>query len=270
MRPRNTGGFEALAGLPAFVQRAARSLLELDGDLDPAEPLRLAIHRASHGLGASPPVAPLLDFLENRAPGSPRGDSRYRWELSHRIGVKHPSYAPSRRTWTAWRHGEEPSLDRDPFSVEARLLLPVILSENLEVLLEAAAGDEPSASRARALVDEAAPVIRRDIARYITCTDAWEDTFALWCITRTPRALDLLHSLAVALGVTYAAGQQGPIRGNRFPYYEKPLVSANAQLASALLALGIDLDVATMAVRFVGDHRRPSGGWSDDRTATIR
>jgi GGDEF domain-containing protein len=264
MRPRNTGGFEALAGLPAFVQRAARSLLELDGDLDPAEPLRLAIHRASHGLGASPPVAPLLDFLENRAPGSPRGDSRYRWELSHRIGVKHPSYAPSRRTWTAWRHGEESSLDRDPFSVEARLLLPVILSENLEVLLEAAAGDEPSASRARALVDEAAPVVRRDIARYITCTDAWEDTFALWCITRTPRALDLLHSLAVALGVTYAAGQQGPIRGNRFPYYEKPLVSANAQLASALLALGTDLDVATMAVRFVGDHRRPSGGWSDD------
>jgi GGDEF domain-containing protein len=250
--------------MPAFVQRAAHAVLELDRVIDPAEPLRLAIHRISQALGAAPPLVPLLDFLETRAPGSPRGDARYRWELSHRVGVKHPRYAPSEHTWTAWRHGQDGPLLRDPFGAEVRLLLPIILTENLEVLLEAAAGEEPAASRARALLDEAAPVVRRDVARYITATDAWEDTFALWCISRTPRTLDFLHSLAVALGVTYAAGQNGPIRGNRFPYYEKPLVSANAQLASALLGLGIDLDVATAAVRFVADQRRPSGGWSDD------
>jgi GGDEF domain-containing protein len=264
MSARSTGGFEALTGTPEFVQRAARALLELDGVVDPAEPLRFVIYRIMHWLDAARPLAPLLDFLENRAPGSPRGDSRYRWELTHRVGVKHPRYSPSEHTWTAWRHGEAARLGRDPFVVEAQLLLPIILTENLEVLLEAAAGDEPFASRARALLEEAAPVVRRDVARYIAVTDAWEDTFALWCITRTPRALDLLHSLAVALGVTYAAGQDGPIRGNRFPYYEKPLVSASAQLACALLALGIDLDVATALVRFVRDQRRPSGGWGDD------
>lgn len=48
------------------------------------------------------------------------------------------------------------------------------------------------------------------------------------------------------------------------PYYEKPLVSASSQVASALLRLGIELDVVAGLVRYVGEQRRASGGWSDD------
>jgi diguanylate cyclase (GGDEF)-like protein len=169
-----------------------------------------------------------------------------------------PRYAPSEKAWTAWRSGDQRALDRDPFELERRLLLPIILADTFEALLRS---DDP---RAKALLDEASPIARRDVARYIAVTDAWEDTFALWCIVRMPRVLDHLHSLAVALAVSYAAGANGPVCGLRFPYYETPLASASAQLGSALLALGLDLDVAATLSRFVAGERRPSGGWGDD------
>ncbi|HET7501745.1 MAG TPA: diguanylate cyclase [Kofleriaceae bacterium] len=249
---------------PPFIERAIAALVGLDDGLDPAEPLRFALHRATAGLGAARPVAPLLEFLESRVPGSPRSESRYRWELSHRIGVKHPSYAPSEAAWAAWRAGEAQPLARDPFEVEARLLLPILVTENLESLLDAASCEPAVAPRARALVDEAAPLARRDIARYIAGTDPWLDTFALWCLTRTPRALDLLHPLAVALAVTYTAEPTVPVRGVRYPYYDRPLVSASAQLASALLALGMELGMAADLARYTAEQRRASGGWGDD------
>jgi GGDEF domain-containing protein len=248
----------------AWVARAVAALIALEGAMDPAEPMRFVIHRIVGALDGARPVGPLFGFLESRVAGSPRGESRYRWELTHRLGVKLPAYAASAQGWTAWRAGEADALARDPFDVEARLLVPILLTENLERLLEASAGADPDAARARALFDEAAPVARREIARYIAGVDPWVDTFALWCLTRTPRLLELLHSLAVALAVTYAAGQVGPVRGLRFPYYEKPLVSASAQLASALLQLGIELEVATELTRYVGEQRRASGGWGDD------
>jgi GGDEF domain-containing protein len=249
---------------PVFVQRAVAALIALEGAVDPAEPLRFVLHRVVSALDGPRPVEPLLAFLESRVAGSPRGESRYRWELTHRIGVKLPRYAPSERTWTAWRAGYAERLERDPFEVETHLLVPIIVTENVELLLDAAAGGGPSAPRARARLDEVMPVVRRDIARYIAGTNVWGDTFALWCLTRVPRMLDLLHSLAVALAVTYAAGPAGPVRGNQFPYYERPLVSASAQVAGALLRLGIELEVAAGLVRYVGEQRRASGGWGDD------
>jgi len=255
---------EAMSGTPVFVPRAVAALIALEGAVDPAEPLRFVIHRIVSALDVPRPVEPLFAFLENRVAGSPRGESRYRWELTHRVGVKLPRYAPAERAWTAWRAGYAERLERDPFEVEGHLLVPIIVTENLEILLEAAAGGGPSAARARALLDEAVPIARRDIARYMVGTNVWGDTFALWCLVRAPRMLDLLHSLAVALAVTYASGTTGPVCGNQFPYYEKPLVSASAQLASALLRLGIELDVAAGLVRYVGEQRRAPGGWGDD------
>ena len=243
--------------------RAVAALRALEGAIDPAEPLSVALWRIVGELDGARPVEAMLGFLESRVAGSPRGESRYRWELTHRVGVKMPRYAAVVGQWTAWREGEAQALARDPFEVEARLLVPIVVTEHLEMLLGAAAGGE-LAARARALFDEAAPVARREIARYVAGTDAWADTFALWCLTRTRRVLEQLHSLAVALAVTHAAGQAGPVRGQRFPYYDKPLVSASAQLASALLALGVELEVASALVCHVGAARRASGGWGDD------
>lgn len=257
--------FDGAERAPAFVQRAMQALIEIDDTIDPAEPLRFAIRRAAGSLDpARRTTSGLVDFLTSRTSGNARSESRYRWELSHRVGVKLPRYAPSEKAWTAWRDGEAVPLGRDPFSVEARLLFPIILSESLESLLEAGAGSGPEAARARRLFDEAAPIARRDLSRYIAMNNTWEDTFALWCFTRTPRVLDHMHSLVVALATTYAAGTRGPLCGNRFPYYEKPLVSGSAQLAGALLVLGIELEVAVDLVRFVREQRRASGGWGDD------
>lgn len=82
--------------------------------------------------------------------------------------------------------------------------------------------------------------------------------------SRQPRVLELLHPLALALAITYAAPRPTRVLGNRFPYYEKPLVTASAQLASALLELGVDLEIATALVSYVRQQRRDTGGWSDD------
>jgi GGDEF domain-containing protein len=255
---------EDVAGAPAFVQRAIAALIALEGIIDPAEPLRFVIHRIVSALDGARPVEPLIAFLDSRVTGSPRGESRYRWELTHRLGVKLPRYAPSERMWTVWRAGYAASRALDLFEIEADLLAPIVVTENLEILLEAAAGEGASVARARALLDEAVPIARRDIARCIAGMNVWRDTFTLWCLTRWPRTLDFLHSLAAALGVTYAAGRAGPVRGNRFPYYGKPLVSASSHVASALLRLGIELDGVAGLVTYVGEQRRVSGGWGDD------
>lgn len=149
----------------------------------------------------------MLEFLgkRTRTLGSAISESRYRWELSNRKGVAMPRYAPSKKLWTAWRQGEAASLARDPFQVESRLLLPIILSESLEALLEASARAGPETAEAARLLDETAPIVRRDFARYVMMNNTWEDTFALWCVTRTPRVRDHLHSLMVALAVKQLA-----------------------------------------------------------------
>lgn len=254
----------AVPDAPAFARRAAEALYDLLHRLDPAEPLRFELFRLLGALDAPAQLAPVFDFLEKRVPGNPRSESRYRWELTHRVGVKHPVYAPSERTWTAWREGDAQQLERDPFELEAKLLVPIVVSANLEVLLIASSSSDAVARRARTLLAEAAPIARRDLARYIAANDSWEDTFALWCITRMPRVLDFMHSLAVALAVSYAAGRTGPVLGNRYPYYERPLVSASAHLASALLELGLELEVVTGLVAHVREQQRASGGWGDD------
>jgi GGDEF domain-containing protein len=251
---------------PAFARRAAEALYEIPQHLEATEPLRFEMLRLLGALDAPAQLTPVFDFLEKRVPGNPRSESRYRWELTHRVGVKHPVYAPSERTWTAWREGDAQQLARDPFELEAKLLVPIVLASNLEVLLTVAGSADSVAPRAAALLAEAAPIARRDIARYIAANDSWEDTFALWCITRMPRVLDMLHSLAVALAVSYAAGRQGPVLGNKYPYYDRPLVSASAHLAAALLEIGLELEVVTTLVAYVREQQRTSGGWGDDET----
>jgi GGDEF domain-containing protein len=115
-------------------------------------------------------------------------------------------------------------------------------------------------------LDEAVPVMRREFAGFVTASHAWSDTFALWCLARRPRLFERLHPLALAIATTYAAtagAEGGVVRGTRFPFHEMPLVSASAQLAAALLALGEDLPLVGSLVEFVLRERRPSGGWGD-------
>jgi hypothetical protein len=68
-----------------------RALVVLDDTIDPAEPLRFAIRRAAaQAERERRSITSLLEFLGTRVPGNPRSRSRYRWELSHFVGVKLP------------------------------------------------------------------------------------------------------------------------------------------------------------------------------------
>lgn len=238
----------------SWLRDAERAFGEAARKAPSVEPLKAALVRSAK-LDASE----LLAFWKSRTPGTLRSDARYRWELSHRIGVPAPAYAGPEAHWRAWRPGDQPRLERDPFEFEKGLLLPIVLGETAELLLELA----PVDATAKELLDEAAPILRRDFARYVQAVDSWEDTFALWVLTRLPRALSLLHPVAVAVAACYAAAAEGPLRGVKFPFHEQPLISASAHLSSALLALGSDLERAAHLAEVVSAARRPTGGWGD-------
>lgn len=253
----------ASAPPPSWVARAAAAAIGATTAMPEVEPLRAAMIRRSALLGTPLSPSALLRFWQSRTAGTVRSEARYRWELGHRIGVPTPTYAGPASTWRAWRSGDQPRVDREPYEVEQQLLLPVVLAENAELLLEVDAAKREDAALARELFVEAAPILRRDFARYVQMADPWADVFALYYLTRLPRVLSTLHPLAVAIAASYAASGEGPVLGLRFPYHQQILVSATAALASALLTLGSDLEYAARLSEVVRGARRPSGAWGD-------
>lgn len=248
-----------------WIARAIDRLAIIANEAPDVEPLKAAMVRTARDrpCGVAIDPEPLLRHWQSRTPGTIRSEARYRWELGHRIGVAIPDYAGPAKSWTAWRPSETARVEKDPFEFEATLLLPIVLSEHAELLLELADGTDETAALARTHLAEAAPILRRDFARYVQMAAPWEDTFALFCLTRLPRTLALLHPIAIAIAACYAATTTGSVLGSRFPFHDKPLVSASAQLSSALLVLGSDLDLAAQLAGFVAGERRPSGAWGD-------
>jgi GGDEF domain-containing protein len=75
-----------------------------------------------------------------------------------------------------------------------------------------------------------------------------------------------LHPIAVAVAESFASRarhEAGVVLGTRFPFHEKPLVSATAQLALALLALGSHVEVVAGAAGFVAGTRQRDGSFGD-------
>jgi GGDEF domain-containing protein len=143
---------------------------------------------------------------------------------------------------------------------EERLTVPLIVAEATELLLEL---DHP---RARAILEEAEPALRRDLAQRALARHAWTDTFALACAVRCPRATERLRPLLVALATTYAEEAHrsgGSVRGLRFPFHDKPLASASAHLGAGLLRLGLDIPLLARLTERVRSALGPSGAWSD-------
>jgi GGDEF domain-containing protein len=241
---------------------SARAVLRASDALRPVEPLAGTLGRARLALGEAWDPLPLFEWWRSRAPGNPRSEMRYRWELTHRRGVPMPDYAPSEQDWRSWRAEDQPLFEKDPFEFEARLLVPVILTENSELLAEFAERSGAHGTLAAALLEEASPVLRRDFAGFVQATDPWQDTFALWRLVQRPRALVLLHPLAVAIATCYAASTREAVLGLRYPFHNKPLVSASAQLAAGLLTLGSDLELVARLVEFVS-RSRLGAGWGD-------
>ena len=182
-----------------WLRRAAEAVRSVAEEAPHVEPLKGSLTRALPALQGTADPGALLRHWQSRTPGTVRSDARYRWELSHRIGAPVPSYAGAPASWRAWHAGDQARLEREPFDFEIALLLPIVLAENAELLLELSQGGA-DAGLARDQLREAAPILRRDFARYVQMVDPWDDTFALWCLTRQPRALSFLHPLAETSG----------------------------------------------------------------------
>jgi diguanylate cyclase (GGDEF)-like protein len=195
-----------------------------------------------------------LAFWQGRQPGSRLAEDRYRWELSHKrcaVGA----HVPPIDGWREFR----PDIDNK--NPELALSVPLSIAESCEYLARLAEHDEA----ARVLLDEAAPVFRRDIAQLVQGLHPWIDTFGLFAIVQRPRTLERLRPLALAIATSYAANvQDGFVRGIRFPFADRPLVSATAHLAIGLLVLGAELGVLAPLVDFVRSSRRETGAFGDD------
>lgn len=239
------------------VRRARAVLASLS--VDPVSPLGPAVARARRWAGVPPSIDALLDGWWARQPGGFTSSMRYRWDTSHKRCPLPPWTGPV-ETWRAWRPQEQQDLERDPVAFEERLTIPIIIAEATELLLEV---DHP---RARAILEQAEPALRRDLAQRVLAMHAWTDTFALFCAVRCPRASERLRPLLVALATTYAEEAHragGCVRGTRFPFHEKPLVSATAQLGAGLLRLGMEIPLLARLAETVRSAIGRSGAWGD-------
>jgi GGDEF domain-containing protein len=211
--------------------------------------------RRAHGFSAPTPEE-VFAFWESRQPGSRVGDDRYRWEVSHKR-CQPGAHVPPEGEWRPFR----PDLPKDR---ELGLSLPLSITEQASFLAETAERSDATGVRARTLLSECEPLMRRDLAACIAAASPWCDTFALLSLTKHDRALDRFGPIALAIATSYASlSDKGAVTGLRSPFYEKPLVSASAQLATALVKLGVELARVGALVRHVREAQHDSGGWGD-------
>ncbi|MCB0579351.1 MAG: diguanylate cyclase [Phaeodactylibacter sp.] len=71
-------------------------------------------------------------------------------------------------------------------------------------------------------------------------------------------------AIAIAAAYTTGAEEHGCVRGTRFPFHERPLTSATAMLAGALLELGQDIPLASRLAHSVATSQRSDGAFGDD------
>jgi GGDEF domain-containing protein len=248
--------------MPVASRTDLDSLLEdelRDGRRD--DPFRPAVLRWAMLTGRSADHEPVLGLLEGMAtPG--RGSRRFRWRLP--VG----SWIPLEQR-VRWRPAETELAERNANAHATRLWLPLVLVEHLAWLEELASGPDPVlAARARALLDEALPVTEDVVAATVAGGDAWGDTFLLWSFARSPRALSRVRGLVLALAARYAAraGRSGGIvRGRSFPFFDQPMASATAHLATASATLGEGIEWLDEQLAWLQAERRPDGGWGDAR-----
>jgi len=243
------------------AQRGIAAVLAAAGSVPNVDPLAAFFVRARRHFGEEFEPGPLIAHWTSRSVGTLVGPDRYRWELTHKRGTGIPPYAGPPATWQAWRASEAALVDRDAFVFEESLLGPIVSFESAELL-----ADARTSLGALALLQEAEPVLRRDFAQYALERNAWADTFPAWCLSRYPATFRSLRSVLVAVVETYAARarrRDGIVIGTRFPFHDRPLVSASAQLALSSLTLGCHFDVAARVLAFVAAQRRADGGWGD-------
>lgn len=241
--------------------------MELARHPDFEDGVAVAAWRYAASLGEPLDPATLLSFWERRSIGGPQTSRRYRWGLSVRALPGDPRYGRAPEGFVNWQPGTSELFKRDPTVFGQRIALPVVVSESIAFLHDCAACSDPDlAGRAQTLLTEALPVAEFDVAGFVRAIDPWTDMFALWCLERRGRVLADLRPLATALALRYASiaeRSDGIVKGSRFPFYGRPLVSGSAHLAAALRTLGLAPSLLADLTEFVAAERTPGGGWHD-------
>jgi GGDEF domain-containing protein len=253
-------------GVEAAMARASRNLARLGLDDDPLFPT--AVLRARRRTRMPLDECALLEAWRTTTPRE-AGAARYRWPISPRFTRSLPSWVGREDTWIPWRPREAIALqaDRDHLATfTSRLITPLVLADVLDLLDAAVDRGDDWSRLARELLAEALPKVHRDASEWVQENHAWSDTWALWAFARRPRALGRLHPFALAIGDAYAASARRTgdrVLGSRFPFHDVPLVSASAQLATGLVALGFHPKLIGRLATWVRHERRPDGGWGD-------
>jgi GGDEF domain-containing protein len=250
----------------AATGRALAALRRCAPDDDHLFPTAILRGHALIGQPSSPD-----ELLASWQAGATRetGSARYRWAINPRFADPLPAWAGPEPTWHPWRPRDVDAIADRPSRLESfvhRLLIPIILADVLELLVDARDRQDPCGERARAYLDEALPKIRRDAAVWVAESHAWSDTWALWAIARRPGALRILHPFALTIADAYAATARqtnSVVLGTRFPFHDVPLISASAQLATGLVALGFHPKLVGAIATRIAREMHDDGGWGD-------
>jgi GGDEF domain-containing protein len=226
----------------------------------PDSPFRPTVLRWAAARGIPTDPGDYLDVLEGNRIGGRGGERRYRWSFPVAEWL-----ALEQRV--RWRPREAELAERSPDEHASRLWTPIVLVEHVEWLERLTHHvDRGLSSRAARLLDEAAPTLEDDVARRVLGADAWADTFLLWAFARRPRALDRVRGLMTAVSSRYAlraARSGGLVLGRSFPFFDTPMPSSTAHLASAAARVGDGIEIVAPAIEWLQAQRRPDGGWGD-------
>jgi hypothetical protein len=226
----------------------------------PESPFRPTLMHWAATAGRPVDPDPYLAILEGNQVGGRGGARRYRWSFPVARWIPLEDRV-------AWRPRESEMAERQPADHAARLWTPLVLVDHVEWLERLTHdADRGLAGRAGRLLGEAAPVLEDDVSRLVLGADAWADTFMLWAFARRPRAIDRVRGLMTAVAARYAARASrdgGRVLGRTFPFFDVPLPSATAHLASAGARIGDGIEIVGPAVDWLRRQRAADGGWAD-------
>jgi GGDEF domain-containing protein len=249
--------FEALSGLACAPDAAD-------------DPLVVVAHEVVRAAGDQVNNRNLARTLAKRHAAYGRHNPRrYRWSLSYNAEPGSTVYLQPPGPRAHWRPAEAEWLDRDRSGYGRRLMEPIVIAAQFGYwgrIAENRDYEPEIADFASSLVDEALPVAEHDIAALHMALDPWRDTFALWVLTSEPQAAGRLRDLLFTLAIRYGsiAARDGLVRGIRHPWFQRPLVSASAHLASSLWHWGTYPSVVPKLVSFVAVMRNADGSWADE------
>jgi GGDEF domain-containing protein len=258
---------------PFAARRGTGALERLARVYAPDDPMAATIVRSTCRPDRPDARSALLAFWGSRNQSPVNPDRQFPWDLPIDARAGSPEYASAVDPTVdapSWRPREADWLAREPGGYGRRLAAPIVTTDGFELLLEASV--DPGMSRhpagaARRLVDDIRPAVEGAFASCIQGTDPWADTFALWMLVEHPRAFEALHPLAFAIGLRYgtlASRTAGLVCGTRYPFADRPLVSACAHLGVGLWALGLYPTLVPDLLEHVTRTRHENGSWSDE------